>query len=50
LIERAQDIIAISQKVGPIKFDKKSINNARKQYDKSEDKRRKKIDGQLLDM
>jgi len=50
LIGRAQDIIAISQKVGPIRFDEKSINRAREQYDKSEDKRRKKIDGQLLDM
>jgi len=50
LIGRAQDIIAISQKVGPIRFDEKSIDRAREQYDKSEDKRRKKIDGQLLDM
>lgn len=50
LTERAQDIIAISQKVGPIKFDKKSIDHVREQYNKSEDKRRKKIDGQLLDM
>jgi len=50
LSERAQDIMAISQKVGPIKFDKISITRAREPYKKSEDKRRKKIDGQLLDM
>ena len=50
LAGRAQDIIAISQKVGPIKFDEKSLDRARDQYKKSEDQRRKKIDGQLLDM
>jgi len=50
LTDRAQDIIAVSQKVGPIRFDKKSLDRAREQYNQSEDKRRKKIDGQLLDM
>lgn len=50
LTRRAQAIIAVSHKVGTIKFDDKSINSARERYKKSEDKRRKKIDGQLLDI
>jgi len=45
---RAQDIIAVSQKVGPIKFDKKSIDSAREQYNNSEDKRRKTHSFMLL--
>jgi monofunctional biosynthetic peptidoglycan transglycosylase len=50
LTGRAQTIISVSQKVGAIKFDKKSINRAREQYKKNEARRRKKIDGQLLDI
>jgi monofunctional biosynthetic peptidoglycan transglycosylase len=42
LAQRAKTIIAVSQKIGAIKFDDASINNARKRYQKSEAKRREK--------
>jgi monofunctional biosynthetic peptidoglycan transglycosylase len=50
LSRRAKTIISVSQKTGFVKFDKKSISIARERYKKSETKRRKKIDGQLLDI
>jgi monofunctional biosynthetic peptidoglycan transglycosylase len=50
LEKRAQTIIAVSQKVGAVKFDEKSIKLARERYKKSEEQRRKKLDGQLLDI
>lgn len=50
LAKRAQTIISISQKVGAVRFDDASITSARERYKKSEEKRRKKIDGQLLDI
>jgi len=47
---RANEIISLSQKIGTIKFDDKSIKQARERYQKREDKRRKKIDGKLLEL
>lgn len=43
LKQRAQTIMAVSQKVGAVRFDDASINNARERYKKSESKRRGKM-------
>ncbi|MDR2621961.1 MAG: monofunctional biosynthetic peptidoglycan transglycosylase [Dysgonamonadaceae bacterium] len=50
LAQRAKSIIALSQKVGAVNFNEKSINLAREQYKKSEKKRREKSNGQLLNI
>jgi len=50
LSERANKIIALSQKIGTIKFDNETIKKARERYQKREKKRRDKIDGKLLDL
>jgi monofunctional biosynthetic peptidoglycan transglycosylase len=49
LTKRAQAITSLSQKIGVIRFDKKSIDKARERYRKQETKRREKIDENLLD-
>jgi monofunctional biosynthetic peptidoglycan transglycosylase len=50
LSSRANKIISLSQKIGVIKFDDETIKKARERYKKRETKRRKKIDGKLLEL
>ncbi|MDR1113132.1 MAG: monofunctional biosynthetic peptidoglycan transglycosylase [Bacteroidales bacterium] len=50
LSARANHIFELSQKIGQIKFDENSIKKARERYQKRETRRRKKIDGKLLEL
>jgi len=45
---RAGQILAVSHKIGKVKFDKESIQKAQKRYEKREDKRRKKNGDNIL--
>ncbi|MDR1758384.1 MAG: monofunctional biosynthetic peptidoglycan transglycosylase [Bacteroidales bacterium] len=50
LSNRADKIAQLSQKIGPVKFDKASLQKARERYLKRENKRVKKNDGKWIDI
>jgi monofunctional biosynthetic peptidoglycan transglycosylase len=50
LNNRASAILSLSNKIGTIKFDKKSIDKARERYQKREDKRIEKNEGKFIDL